>query len=57
MGLGVRADDSPATFLRDHLFGGVLIAEHTVVPRASTAICLSNVSTDAVFHKSLTFAL
>jgi hypothetical protein len=24
----VRTDDSPATSLRDHLFGGVLIAEH-----------------------------
>jgi hypothetical protein len=30
--------------------GGELIAEHAVVPRAFTAICLSSSSTDAVFH-------
>ncbi len=29
MSLSVRTDDSPTTALRDHLFGGMLIAEHS----------------------------
>jgi hypothetical protein len=39
VGLSVRTDDAPTMALRDHLFGGVLIAEHGA---EFTAICLSS---------------